>query len=509
MLNRILNIGIDSNTIHTDRKQIRVLNGTLLFAGTSLFAVGLFILLAMGPYEPIELPFINIKKLFSLDEQTNLIVMYDFKISMPIADIIFGLVIVSLLFLNYKRKFNTSVIILTMISMLFISMFYMVSKILGVFAFLLPSLIPLIFYKKKLFYYSVWLLNLIIFIFITIILHNTGTLTYIPEEGSLGILLINMIAVYAILFLLVNHVKEENVKNEKILVEQNSVLKSQAEEIITQRDTVMNQKDLIEGQNMAITNSILYAKRIQHALLPDISFFIKKVNDKKGIKDYFVFYKPKEIVSGDFYWANHIGKYIIVAVADCTGHGVPGGFMSMLGISFLNEIINNQEVFIACDILNKLRDNVETALKKADNKGIGDDLLEGISIVISVINTETMDLQYSGSYNPLILIRKRELSVFKTDRNTIGLTNRQKKSFTNHNIKLNEGDVIYMFSDGYIDQFNDDGSQRFKYSRFKDLLVKVSDMPLDKQKYILEENFNAWKGQNHQIDDVCILGLSF
>ncbi|MBS4013542.1 MAG: tetratricopeptide repeat protein [Bacteroidetes bacterium] len=300
--------------------------------------------------------------------------------------------------------------------------------------------------------------------------------------------------------LLAEQFAEINQKNEEIT--------SQRDEIETQRDILIKQKTFIENQNKAITDSINYAKRIQQALLPDLSVLTDLSFDNPGISDSFILFKPKEIVSGDFYWANRINNHLIVALADCTGHGVPGGFMSMMGMSFLNEIVNKQESFVASEILNILRDHVSDALKQAGKKDEFDTpILDGINIVLVVIDVDNLELQYSGSYNPLWMIRNSELSIFKTDLTTIGILGKNKGSFTNHQIKLQRGDTFYMFSDGYIDQFDEEGNQRFKYSRFKQLLLSIHSKPLYEQRQLLEETFYSWKGNNDQIDDVTILGF--
>ncbi len=298
-----------------------------------------------------------------------------------------------------------------------------------------------------------------------------------------------------------------NEKTEEIQA-QNEEIEAQNYEIQAQRDVAIQQKEFIERQNLAITNSINYAKRIQNALLPDLSLMSEKQNGFDGISESFVLFQPKEIVSGDFYWANQINNHLIIAVADCTGHGVPGGFMSMLGISFLNEIVNKQENYIANEILNQLRDNVNVTLGQAGKKDEHDTpILDGINIVIAVINLEKMELQYSGSFNPLYLVRNNSLSILKTDRTTIGVFVKNKGSFTNYNIKLEKGDTFYMFSDGYIDQFDESGMQRYKYSRFKNLLLSFQNQPLVKQKEILYSTFERWKGNNDQIDDITVLGF--
>ncbi len=294
-------------------------------------------------------------------------------------------------------------------------------------------------------------------------------------------------------------------QNSQIL-QNNEEITSQRDEIEAQRDMVIKQKQRIERQNLSITDSINYAQRIQHALLPDLSVFYEENVQIEGVKDSFVLYKPKEIVSGDFYWASRIGHNLIVAVADCTGHGVPGAFMSMLGISFLNEIVNKQENFVANKILNQLRDNVRLTLRQATTEAV-DTPMDGMNIVIIVIDLKKKEMQYSGSYNPLYFIRNNELSVFKTDRTTIGMFTRKTKDFTNNTINLHKNDVLYMFSDGYVDQFDENGKKKFTSARFRNILLEVHPKPMEEQKSILENAFEEWRGENEQVDDVTVMGI--
>ncbi len=294
----------------------------------------------------------------------------------------------------------------------------------------------------------------------------------------------------------------------KLLSEQNKQINKKNLEITQQRDKITN-------QNKTIIDSIKYAKRIQYALLPDVSLIKSGENNTHSISDSFILFKPKDIVSGDFYWANRINDSLVVAVADCTGHGVPGAFMSMLGISFLNEIVNKQENLIASEILQQLKENVINTLSHQNNHNKNnknnyfdiEEPMDGINIVIGVINLKTFDMQYSGSFNPFYLIRDNKINIYKTDKNTIGIFARKPKAFTNNTIRLQKDDIIYMFSDGFYDQFDNTGTKRYKSSNFRDLIHKVHKKPMSEQKAILESEFEKWKGVYEQIDDVTVLGM--
>jgi serine phosphatase RsbU (regulator of sigma subunit) len=220
--------------------------------------------------------------------------------------------------------------------------------------------------------------------------------------------------------------------------------------------------------------------------------------------EYFIFFKPRDIVSGDFYFLQKINKHILVAAVDCTGHGVPGAFMSMLGIAFLNEIVRRREITQASQVLNILRQQIKTSLKQTGKKRESKD---GMDIAICAINTETFELQFAGAYNPLYLIRNNELTIYKGDRMPIGIYRKEKETFTNHIITLERGDKIYLFSDGFVDQINGETKEKFMSNNFKNLITEISALPMIQQKDKLEETFNNWKGNSKQIDDVVIIGV--
>jgi serine phosphatase RsbU (regulator of sigma subunit) len=256
--------------------------------------------------------------------------------------------------------------------------------------------------------------------------------------------------------------------------------------------------DIIEEKNRDITASINYASRIQRAILPDPA-------DIKGFSSKsFILYLPKDIVSGDFYWFSEINDKLVLVAGDCTGHGVPGALMSMLGISFLEEIVNEREITRSGQILNELRKEVQRALHQ---KGAREEAKDGMDISLCVIDKKNKLLQYSGAYNNLYLIRNDELLEYPADRMPIGIFDLSGKSFTSQDIQYLPDDIVYMFSDGYADQFGGPNSKKFKYSTLKELLIKIHDLPLKEQKKRLESEFFKWKGENPQTDDVLIIGM--
>jgi len=261
---------------------------------------------------------------------------------------------------------------------------------------------------------------------------------------------------------------------------------------------IERQRDEIEEKNKNITDSILYASRIQTAVLPPDEFI------DEALPEHFILFKPRDIVSGDYYWMTQKGNKTVVAVADCTGHGVPGAFMSMLGVAFLNEIVNRAEELTASNILNELRDNVKTSLRQTGKK---DEAKDGMDIALCVLDLNKKCLQYAGAYNPLYLLRDNELLQFKADRMPIGIYYKEKQSFTNHIVDLQDNDVIYLFSDGYVDQFGGENGKKFLHKQFKDLIIEVHKKSLDEQKQILNSTLEEWMGQHEQVDDILIMGF--
>jgi len=289
-----------------------------------------------------------------------------------------------------------------------------------------------------------------------------------------------------------------------LLAKQNIEIKTQKEEIATQRDIVIKQKEHIEYYNKKLTDSISYAKKIQEAVLPNSE------QSRSILGNHFILFKPKDIVSGDFYWATQIDEWLIACVADCTGHGVPGAFMSMLGISFLNEIVRKKEITKTNDALNALRKEIIQALQQ---KGIQNEQKDGMDIAFVAINKQTLQCQYSGANNPLYIIKKKkteiqeyELIELKPDKMPVAI-HVYMESFTYNEIQLEKGDCLYLFSDGYADQFNGKTGKKFMNKRFKELLITNADKTMDEQKQILENTIVEWMGDTEQTDDITVMGL--
>jgi phosphoserine phosphatase RsbU/P len=261
---------------------------------------------------------------------------------------------------------------------------------------------------------------------------------------------------------------------------------------------VMERTREIERQKVNITKSLQYASRIQNAMM------VPPEGLDRILPSYFLLNKPKDIVSGDFYWVSGDGDRLILAVADCTGHGVPGAFMSILGISLLNEIISNLKDAGASDILNELRDQVIRALGQTGRR---DETREGMEMALAVVDFKRRKIQFSGAFRPLYLARDGELLVVHGDRMPIGIYGEERASFSNKELKFLEKDVIYLFTDGYVDQIGGLDRKTFKTGRLKRLLREICRKPLAEQKFILREEHEIWRAGQEQIDDILVLGV--
>ena len=301
----------------------------------------------------------------------------------------------------------------------------------------------------------------------------------------------------------------------------NVEIEAQKKEVEKQRDLVQQQHEVTEEQrvmlkvqNKEILDSITYAKRLQEAILPSDS------KRNKYLAESFIFYKPKDIVAGDFYWIKSVGDLTYFAVADCTGHGVPGAFVSLVCSNALNNVMLEIGSAHPCEILEKVTEKVIKAFEQNSNQ-----IKDGMDIALCAYNTKTGKLQYAGAYNPLWVINQREdmgvetiqvvneeggpiLHEIKGTRQPIGKFS-VKRPFDGHEIQLEKGDIIYLISDGYADQFGGKSGKKFKYKQLKSLLIGISGYEMSNQHQMLNSAYEKWKGELEQVDDVCIMGIRF
>ncbi len=323
-------------------------------------------------------------------------------------------------------------------------------------------------------------------------------------------------------------------RNEEIL-QQNEEIQAQRDELDQQHKITIQQRDRIAAQNKEITDSISYAKRIQQAILPPPN----RLND--FFSDSFIFWRPRDVVSGDFYWMHGItsdekvknqekSPFLVITVADCTGHGVPGAFMSMLGVSFLNETIIRRNIIEPAGILNELRNEIKQALQQTGKSG---EQKDGMDIALLTIDIENKKLQFAGAHNPLYLIgdanrveqdfkdydrakftkyNNKVLCQFRADTQPVGI-HLKERPFTSHTIDLHTGDVIYLFSDGFYDQCGGIEGKKYKTRQFKQKLLEIHTLPMQQQMSELNNTLHHWmnpstnKTPYQQVDDILVMGI--
>lgn len=293
--------------------------------------------------------------------------------------------------------------------------------------------------------------------------------------------------VIAFVYWLVNSQTRLLIKTKKLLKE-----KEQALLLIEQ------QKFELESRDKNITDSLIYAQRIQEALLPSEEYF------RSHFSDSFIFFKPKDIVSGDFFWIGEKGDKVFVVAADCTGHGVPGALMSIIGLEIIERTINEDRIELPSQILDVLNKELEKTFSR--EKNIGTIIRDGMDIGLCVIDKNKKKLKFAGAFFPLYLIRNNSLIEIKGDKIIIGM-NPDALSYKDSEVELNDDDILYIFSDGYVDQFGGSENKKFMYRRFRYLLLTIHNFPVNDQKAILDENIKTWIGRNEQVDDIMVIGF--
>jgi len=300
------------------------------------------------------------------------------------------------------------------------------------------------------------------------------------------------------------------IKLQKAEIEQQKEeILTQNEQLIEHRERILKHQKEIEEQNKDITDSIRYASKIQTAMLPSE----KKL--KRLLSDYFLYYKPRDIVSGDFYWIDEYNGKIVIAAADCTGHGVPGAFVSALGISMLNEVLQravlNNEFLNPAVMLNKLRTLMTSSISRTENQ---EETYDGMDVAICMIDKKQNTLEYAGALQPIYIVKKvsdkennYELTTMKPDVHSISMTDYKEHSYQNTIISIKPGDLIYMFSDGYADQFGGEKRKKFLTANFRKLLISIADKPVEEQNKILDTTQIEWRGDIDQIDDIMVIGI--
>lgn len=305
----------------------------------------------------------------------------------------------------------------------------------------------------------------------------------LSEEDTLGLALLKM--------------REDLRINEKMLEDK---VAQRTAEVVRQKAEIEMQAQKIEVLYKQVTDSIRYAKRIQEAILPPDAYV------KKLLPDSFVLYKPKDIVSGDFYWFTQVNGKVMFAAVDCTGHGVPGAFMSIVGHNLLKQIMNRTDITQPAKILDELNRGVrETLHQRSFDESASKD---GMDITLCSFDKTNNELEFAAAFNPLYLVRDGEMFEIKGNKFSVGIyLEKETRNFTNHKLKVQKGDVIYIFSDGYADQFGGPEGKKFMQRQFRNLLLDIHRKPMPEQKRILDSTIEHWRGNEDQVDDILVIGM--
>lgn len=271
------------------------------------------------------------------------------------------------------------------------------------------------------------------------------------------------------------------------------------EEVVRQKEEIELQSRKLEVLYKHVTDSIRYAKRLQEAILPPMSIVHNLLPES------FILYKPKDIVSGDFYWLNDKSGKVVIAAVDCTGHGVPGAFMSIVGNNMLNQIMREKPLTDAASILDEL--NIQAAKNINQNPEEGA-VRDGMDLSLCVIDPQKRTIDYAGANNPIYIFRNKQFTEIKADKMPIGyLDDHKQRKFTNHRIEVEPGDTVYIFSDGYADQFGGPKGKKFMVNQFRNLLASIHHLPLSEQQDVLDRTIESWRGGLEQVDDILVIGF--
>lgn len=280
------------------------------------------------------------------------------------------------------------------------------------------------------------------------------------------------------------------------LVLENKKLK---ERLISSTRELTQRNEFLKEQHKHFEDSINYAERIQAAIMPPSKLI------ESALPESFVFYLPRDVVSGDFYFVEDLGEEVIFAAVDCTGHGIPGALISVIGFNYIHRAVTEKKLSQPSDILKFLDVGVNERLRQTDNEsGVKD----GMELSLCNLNKKTRVLQYSGAYNPIYIISNNELKIIKADKFEIGVNpDGVADDYNNHTIQLSKGDCVYLFSDGYADQFGGPKGKKFMYKQLREKLIEVNHLPMEEQHKILSSAFHKWKSNEEQVDDVLLIGV--
>ena len=289
--------------------------------------------------------------------------------------------------------------------------------------------------------------------------------------------------------------RDELGQRERVLEQK---VQERTEEVVRQKEEVERQGRKVVELYKNVTDSIRYAKRLQESILPPDERI------REMLPQSFVLYRPKDIVSGDFYWIDEVNGKVVLAAVDCTGHGVPGAFMSLVGYNGLNQSIKERGLTRPSEILRDLNRIAYDTLHKDRDKFL---VRDGMDLALCTLDRARGVLEYAGANCPLYLVRNGELHQYAPDKMAIGGAELNGRAFTDHRIRLETGDMVYLFSDGYPDQFGGEKGKKFLYRRFRELLVSISHEPMERQRALLQDALQHWRGGHDQVDDILVIGM--
>ncbi|MBL7912940.1 MAG: SpoIIE family protein phosphatase [Bacteroidia bacterium] len=446
-LGKIINSGIDYTTSPHDLKNIKLMNRMSI-----IMSIVMFIFCVMAP----------------------VIKLYDtLYFAVPF---LFAFFLTP--YFNYKRWFTFNKYYFTIIPIICVCLICWYNSInLGDrFYLFVTATIPVILFRKKILIYTLFYLSMAAFYFVTWYQSTHAPVAIVPHDIEIQYWCITVGSVFAILFFVVQYFKTGSEDYEQEIEKKN---------------------EEITAKNKEIVDSINYAKKIQNTLLAHNDFL------KKHLPDHFVFFKPKDIVSGDFYWATEHNNKFYLAVCDSTGHGVPGAFMCLLNIGFLNEGIKEKNIAKP----NEIFDHVRTRLINDISKDGQQDGMDGILLTLENKNG-TYKIDYAGANNAPVLIRNNEIVILPTDKMPVG-KGEKPDHFKNYTIEAQKGDALYLYTDGFADQFGGPKGKKFKYKALNDLLLLNHHRSTSEQKDIFNVAFEKWRGNLEQVDDVCVIGIRF
>lgn len=339
---------------------------------------------------------------------------------------------------------------------------------------LTSAAIPLILFRDRKKIYLLFSLNVLVFLFVLWYQHRFTPLVMLTRDVIQIYFICSQLMVFTVIFFIILSFRSNNEVYESELEEMNRI---------------------ISLKNHEILDSIVYAKRLQDAIMPPQEEIMRHVPES------FILYKPKDIVAGDFYFAEQRGDYFFVAAADCTGHGVPGAFVSVVCSNALNRAVLELQLTEPGEILDKVTEMVVDTFRKS-----GQDVKDGMDISLCAINTANGTVAWAGANNPLWMVCDGEFQEIKATKQPVG-KNEQNKRFTTHVLNLAKGTLLYLFTDGYADQFGGPQGKKFKYKQLAELILSAKGLSMKQQCEKLEKAFLNWKGNIEQVDDVCIIGL--